>query len=38
MKQAYQHIGTSASGMIGIIELRRPPNNFVNRDVVAEIR
>jgi enoyl-CoA hydratase/carnithine racemase len=37
MSQTYQHIGTSASGMIGIVELRRPPNNFINRDVAAEI-
>jgi enoyl-CoA hydratase/carnithine racemase len=33
----YQHIGTSASGAVGIVELRRPPNNFINRDVAAEI-
>lgn len=34
---AYQHIGTDLSGAIATIELRRPPNNFINRDIVAEI-
>ena len=33
----HQHIGTSASGTVGLLELRRPPNNFINRDVAAEI-
>jgi enoyl-CoA hydratase/carnithine racemase len=34
---AYQHIAIELSGTIGSIELRRPPNNFINRDIVAEI-
>jgi enoyl-CoA hydratase/carnithine racemase len=34
---AYQYIGADLSGAIGSIELRRPPNNFISRDVVAEI-
>ena len=33
----YEHIGVSESGMIGTIEIRRGPNNFVDTDMVGEI-
>ena len=34
---SYEHIGVTKSGMIGTIEIRRGPNNFVDTDMVAEI-
>ena len=35
--QAFEHIAASADGMVGTIEIRRGPNNFVDTDMVAEI-
>ena len=35
--QAFEHIAASTDGMIGTIEIRRGPNNFVDTDMVAEI-
>ncbi len=37
MQQTFEHIGIELSGMIGIIEVRRGPNNFVDTDMVGEI-
>jgi enoyl-CoA hydratase/carnithine racemase len=34
---AYRDIGVDRSGHIGIIEIRRPPNNFFDRDMISEI-
>ena len=34
---SYEHIAVSLSGIIGIIEVRRGPNNFVDTDMVGEI-
>ena len=34
---SYEHIGVTQSGMVGTIEIRRAPNNFVDTDMVAEI-
>jgi enoyl-CoA hydratase/carnithine racemase len=34
---SYEHIGIAQSGMIGTIEIRRGPNNFVDTDMVGEI-
>ncbi|MBS0558963.1 MAG: enoyl-CoA hydratase/isomerase family protein [Proteobacteria bacterium] len=34
---AYRDIGVDRKGHIGIIEIRRPPNNFFDRDLIAEI-
>jgi enoyl-CoA hydratase/carnithine racemase len=33
----YQHITVDVSGAIATLQLRRPPNNFIDRDLVAEI-
>jgi enoyl-CoA hydratase/carnithine racemase len=37
MQQTFEHIGASVEGIIGIIEVRRGPNNFVDTDMVGEI-
>lgn len=37
MQQSFEHIATSVEGLIGIIEIRRGPNNFVDTDMVGEI-
>lgn len=37
MQHSFEHIGTSVEGLIGIIEIRRGPNNFVDTDMVGEI-
>lgn len=37
MQQSFEHIGTSVEGLVGIIEVRRGPNNFVDTDMVGEI-
>ena len=37
MQQTFEHIGISQEGLIGIIEVRRGPNNFVDTDMVGEI-
>ena len=34
---AFQHIGMGALGPVTLVEVRRPPNNFVNRDMMAEL-
>jgi len=34
---SYDHIGVSEAGLIGTIEIRRGPNNFVDTDMVGEI-
>src|ERR1700761_5127690 len=34
---SYEHIAISESGMVGTIEIRRGPNNFVDTDMVGEI-
>jgi enoyl-CoA hydratase/carnithine racemase len=33
----YEHIGVTEDGIIGTIEIRRGPNNFVDTDMVGEI-
>ena len=33
----YRHIGVSLSGPVATVEMRRPPNNFVDTDMVAEM-
>ena len=33
----YHHIGVSLSGPVATVEMRRPPNNFVDTDMVAEL-
>ncbi|HET8997737.1 MAG TPA: enoyl-CoA hydratase/isomerase family protein [Acetobacteraceae bacterium] len=37
MQHSFEHIATSVEGLIGIIEVRRGPNNFVDTDMVGEI-
>lgn len=37
MEQTFEHIGISVEGLVGIIEVRRGPNNFVDTDMVGEI-
>jgi enoyl-CoA hydratase/carnithine racemase len=34
---AYRDIGVETSGHLGTIEIRRPPNNFFDRDLIQEI-
>jgi enoyl-CoA hydratase/carnithine racemase len=34
---AYRDIGVETSGLIGTIEIRRPPNNFFDRDLIQQI-
>jgi len=34
---AYSDIGVDTSGHIGTIEIRRPPNNFFDRDLIQQI-
>jgi enoyl-CoA hydratase/carnithine racemase len=33
----YQFIGVTLSGTVATVELRRPPNNFIDRDMIAEL-
>ena len=35
--QSFEHIAATVDGLIGIIEVRRGPNNFVDTDMVGEI-
>jgi len=35
--QSFEHIAANHEGMVGTIEIRRGPNNFVDTDMVAEI-
>jgi len=35
--QSFEHIAATVEGLIGIIEVRRGPNNFVDTDMVGEI-
>ncbi len=34
---AHQFISVSLAGAVATIELRRPPNNFIDRDLIAEL-
>jgi enoyl-CoA hydratase/carnithine racemase len=37
MSAAYKDIGVEASGHVGTVEIRRPPNNFFDKALIAEI-
>jgi enoyl-CoA hydratase/carnithine racemase len=36
-EMAHQFIGVSLAGAVATVELRRPPNNFIDRDMIAEL-
>jgi len=33
----YQHLAVSLSGAVATVELRKPPNNFIDRDLIADL-
>jgi len=33
----YPHLAVSLSGAVATVELRRPPNNFIDRDLIADL-
>jgi enoyl-CoA hydratase/carnithine racemase len=37
LRATYQHIAVSVSGAVATVELRRPPNNFIDRDMIADV-
>jgi len=37
MASTYPHIAVGVAGAVATVELRRPPNNFIDRDLIADL-